>query len=65
MTDLFTTSIDKTVGQGNARFLGDVANGIPRAELIERWKEGLYPDLHGGLAKEALSMRASHFTKRS
>ncbi len=58
MTDLFTTSIDKTVGQGNARFLGDVANGIPRAELIERWRSGHYPDLHEGLAREAMAMRA-------
>lgn len=50
--------IDKTVGVGNARFLGDVANGIPRAELIERWRSGHYPDLHEGLAREAMAMRA-------
>lgn len=52
--------IDKTVGVGNGRFLGDVANGMSRAKLIERWKAGEYPDLHDGLAKEALATRGLH-----
>lgn len=46
--------IDKTVGVGTGRFLGDVANGMRRAELVKRWRDGLYPDLNEALAKEAI-----------
>lgn len=50
--------IDKTVGAGNGRFLGDVASGMSRAELVNRFRNGEYPDLHPGLAKEAMGMRS-------
>lgn len=56
-------AIDKTVGTGNGRFLGDVANGMSREELVKRWREGMYPDLHAGLAQEAMAMRPHHHPK--
>ncbi|MCW1431383.1 hypothetical protein [Novosphingobium sp. JCM 18896] len=46
--------IDRTVGIGNGKFLGDVANGMRRSELEKRFRAGEYPDLHSGLAKEAM-----------
>jgi hypothetical protein len=53
--DLFTVS--NPVGLGNGKFLGDVANGMSRDELIRRWKAGEYPDLHEGLARDAMKGR--------
>lgn len=46
-------TIDRSVGVGNGRFLGYVANGMSRAELEERFKAGEFPDLHRELAKDA------------
>jgi len=43
-------TIDRTIGVGNGKFLGDVANHIPRAEIERNFKAGRYPDLHTGLA---------------
>ena len=42
--------IDRTIGQGNGRFLGDVANGATRARLEQNFRDGRYPDLHPALA---------------
>lgn len=54
--DLF--KVPARMGEGNGKFLGDVANGMSREELIRRWKAGEYPDLHEGLAKDAMRGRA-------
>lgn len=48
-------TIDNSVGQGNGRFLGHVANGMARAELVRRWKAGEFPDLNAEIARQALS----------
>jgi len=58
MSDLFGAlptskprgQIDRTIGQGNGRFLGDVANGITRAALEQNFRDGRYPDLNTALA---------------
>ena len=42
------------VGEGNGRFLGHVANGLPRAEIVRRWKAGEYPHLHEPLARHVM-----------
>lgn len=57
MTD--ARPIDRNVGVGNGRFLGHVANGMPRAELVKRWQDGEFPDLHEGLAQSAMSEMGS------
>ena len=54
--DLF--KVPAPPGQGNGKFLGDVANGMSRADLIRRWKNGEYPDLHEELARDAMKGRA-------
>lgn len=48
------------VGEGNGRFLGHIANGLPRAEIVRRWKAGEYDPLHSGLAKWAMGDRHSN-----
>lgn len=53
--DLF--SVPARVGEGNGKFLGHVAIGMSREELIRRWKAGEYPYLHEGLAKDAMRGR--------
>jgi len=58
MSDLFGAlptfkprgQIDNTIGQGNGRFLGDVANGATRACLEQNFRDGRYPDLNTALA---------------
>lgn len=47
--------IDQTVGVGNGRFLGDLANGLSASELRTNWKAGKYPGLWDQLAKDNLS----------
>jgi len=42
--------IDRIIGQGNGRFLGDVANGATRAALEQNFRDGRYPDLNTALA---------------
>lgn len=43
------------VGESNGRFLGYVANGMSRAEIEQRWRDGEFPELHPGLAKDAMA----------
>ncbi|WP_157088935.1 hypothetical protein [Novosphingobium capsulatum] len=54
--DLF--KVPARVGLGNGNFLGDVALGIDRDEMVRRWKRGDYPDLHPELAKYAMGDRS-------
>lgn len=47
--------IDRTVGRSNGLFLGYIATGMTREELVRRWKSGEFPELHEGLAKQAMA----------
>jgi hypothetical protein len=65
MPDLFDTTptqrprgtIDRTIGVGNGTFLGHVANGMPRAQIVQNWRDGRYPDLNPTLARHSLQER--------
>ncbi len=50
MTDLFGTRIAPKprirAGDGNGRFLGHLANGMPKAEILRNIEAGEYPYLH-------------------
>lgn len=48
-------TIDRTVGRSNALFLGYIATGMTREELVRRWKANEFPELHEGLAKQAMA----------
>lgn len=48
-------AIDNTVGTGNGRFIGMVANGTSRSEMVRRWKLGEFPDLNPLIAQYAMS----------
>jgi hypothetical protein len=48
-------TIDRTIGVGNGTFLGLVAAGTSRAELVRRWKAGEFKDLHEPLARDAMA----------
>lgn len=45
---------DRSIGKGNALFLGDLANGASAATLRANWKAGKYPDLLPSFAKANL-----------
>lgn len=45
MRDLFEAPRSPT-GQGNARFLADLAMGVTDADMRRRFKDGQYADLH-------------------
>lgn len=47
--------IDRSVGVGNGKFIGHVANGMSRADLVQRWKAGEFPHLNKTIALNALS----------
>jgi hypothetical protein len=50
-------TIDRTIGVGNGRFLGHVANGMSRVQIEKNWRAGMYSDLNETLAKTAMSER--------
>lgn len=46
MPDLFTQKPTPKIGGGNAKFLADLAEGVPDETMRQRYKAGEYPDLH-------------------
>lgn len=47
--------IDRSVGTGNGKFLGHIANGASRADMERRFKAGEFPDLNPLIAQYAMS----------
>lgn len=46
MTDLFNQQPTTRPGEGNARFLADLAERVPDQTMRAKFKAGHYPDLH-------------------
>ena len=45
------------IGEGNARFIADLANGMATDTLREKWKAGEYPGLNEQWARDNLAFR--------
>lgn len=52
-------------GQDNGRFLGHLANGMPKAEILKRIGAGEYPHLHPNYLAllDAPHTQSTHHTK--
>ena len=60
MTDLFATiptPPDRTIGKSNGQFLGHLANGKSRAELLAMHQRGELPGLNTDIAKDNLKFK--------